>query len=57
MSQYIYRYCRECEKETPIFYDLSNKEWCCFLCGHPIETPENELPDKGKIRNEGKWKL
>ena len=52
MSIYIYKYCKECETVTPIFYDFNNKEWCCFLCGHVIEIPEHELPKIGKIRNE-----
>ena len=57
MTIHPYKYCRECGAITPFFYDFGNKEWCCFLCGHPVETPEDELPDKGKIRNEGVWNL
>lgn len=57
MTIHLYGYCKECGAITPFFYDFNNKEWCCFLCGHPIRIPEDELPDKGKIRNEGKWNL
>ena len=55
MSAHPYRHCRNCGIITPFFYDFNNNEWCCFLCGHPLEVPEHELEDKGKIRNNKKW--
>ena len=55
MTIHPYRYCKRCGAAAPFFYDFDNKEWCCFLCGHPIKTPESELPDEGEIRNVKKW--
>ena len=50
-----YRYCKECGATTPFSYNFEEKEWQCSLCGSILPNPEDELPDEGKIRNEGKW--
>ena len=50
-----YRYCKECKVITPFLYNFEEKEWQCFLCGSALPNPEDELSDKGKIRNSVKW--
>ena len=49
MSTHPFVYCETCQATQPFFYDFSTREWVCFVCGHAVDNPENEL-EKPDIR-------
>ena len=52
MTLHPFIYCSHCEAVQPFFYDFINQVWCCFICGHAAKSPEHDIPEPGKIRNE-----